>query len=78
MINNINVGWNVIETAPRDRDILVYTEAGYCHVVWAVENVVTGEKAWMVAQFDDGDQALLTNATHWMELPKRPSIEICN
>jgi hypothetical protein len=78
VINNINTSWNVIETAPHDKEILVYTELGNFHVVYHVENVATGETAWMVAQFDDGDQALLTNATHWMELPKRPSIEIYN
>jgi len=65
--------WKPIETAPTDRSVLVWVESTVeMFVAFPGEHIITGEKSWVFARFDNGDCALVNNPTHWMELPSPP------
>ena len=63
--------WQPIETAPHNRRLLVWSgQEMYC-AHWS-QNPITGDEAWIVAEWGtEGDQALV-RPTHWMELPDMP------
>ena len=61
--------WEKIETAPKDRSVLVWTGKNMYCAIW-VKNFHTDNEAWMIARTDDGE--LLVVPTHWQELPKPP------
>lgn len=65
-------GWLPIETAPHDKRVLVWSgQEMYC-AHWA-QNPMTGDEAWIVAEWGtDGDQALV-KPTHWQSLPLPPN-----
>jgi len=63
--------WQPIDTAPRNKRVIVWGGAEVYCAHW-VQNPVTGDEAWIVAEFGDGEQALV-RATHWCPLP--PGIE---
>lgn len=59
--------WKPIETAPKNKRILVCTGVEIYCANW-VCNPYTGDESWLVAEFYDGEQVLV-KATHWAELP---------
>lgn len=64
-------GWLPIETAPKDKRILVWSGQEIYAAHW-VKHITTDDEAWIVAQWgDEGDQALV-KPTHWMPLPEAP------
>jgi len=63
--------WQPIETAPKDRRIILWTGREIYIGHWA-KNVETDHEAWIIAEWGDGDQAMTGAATHWMEAPKAP------
>jgi hypothetical protein len=64
-------GWQTIETAPRDRRVVVWTGREKYIAHWA-KNPFTDDEAWIVANFgDDGDQ-LLVKPVLWAEAPADP------
>lgn len=60
--------WKPIETAPRDREILVCTEFAMYVARYVYDDPSTGEALWQ----PDGLPAVYP--THWMPLPKPPRI----
>ena len=67
--------WKPIETAPRDRQILIFTGMAIYSACW-VKNMFNYDEAWLVAAYGgDGDQLIVKNPTHWMPLPEPPREE---
>jgi hypothetical protein len=67
------MSWKPIETAPKDKRLLVWTgKEMYC-AHWA-KNPYTDDEAWVIAEWGERDQALV-KPTHWMELPEAPRLE---
>lgn len=64
--------WLPIETAPHDKRVMVWSgQETYC-AHWA-HNPITGDEAWIVAEWGtEGDQALV-KPTHWRPLPLPPN-----
>lgn len=66
-------GWKAIESAPKNRRILVFNGARVFAAEWAI-NLFTEEGAWRVATYtDEGDQIILKDATHWTDYPPLPA-----
>ena len=70
-------GWQPIETAPRDADILVYGLAQVwtdsCPVFWQGQAGWDEEYAsWLTTAHDDKGEPLKVIPTHWMPLPAAP------
>lgn len=69
--------WNDIETAPRDRRIIIATDTEMYVANW-VQNFITGDDAWLVARFKDesngNDQIIIESsiAKAWVEAPEHP------
>ena len=63
--------WQPIETAPKDRDIIVFIPTGYekIDIVRWERNEWWGDH-WMNARCVDEGRA--GTPTHWMELPSDP------
>lgn len=67
--------WKPIETAPHDKRILIWSGQEIYAAHWG-QNPITGDEAWIVAEWgDDGDQALV-KPTHWQLAPE--PMEKCN
>lgn len=63
--------WLPIESAPRDKRVLVWSGQEIYAVHWS-KNPMTDDEAWIVAEWGtDGDQALV-KALFWMPLPAAP------
>ena len=64
--------WHPMETAPHDKRVMVWSgQEMYC-AHWA-QNPITGDEAWIVAEWGtEGDQALV-KPTHWRPLPLPPN-----
>lgn len=62
--------WQPIDTAPKDKRLLVWSGQEIYAAHWA-QHPVTGDEAWIVAQWGDGDQALV-KPTYWAPLPEPP------
>ena len=61
-------GWKTIDSCPRNRRVLVWTgENVYCGE-W-VQNYLTGDEAFAVADLEDGLRALVY-PTHWQDAPR--------
>lgn len=56
-----------ISTAPHDKRVLVWTGQEWYVAHW-VQHPVTGDEAWLIATWGDGEQTLV-HPTHWMPLP---------
>jgi hypothetical protein len=57
------MSWQPIETAPKDRPILIYTRGGEILIV-----------TWYAGQWDDGEgRPWKDPAIHWMPLPEPPT-----
>lgn len=68
-----DMGWRPIETAPKDKRVLVWSGQELYAARWA-KNPYTNDEAWIVAEWgEDGDQALV-RPTHWMPLPEPPNV----
>lgn len=69
--------WRPIETAPRDRSVLLWCPADQRQRVgeWS-KSVDTGDEAWRFATFwlDETFHVLLCNPTHWRPLPTPPDL----
>jgi uncharacterized phage-associated protein len=67
--------WQPMETAPRDKRVMVWSgQEMYC-AHWA-QNPMKGDEAWIIAEWGtEGDQALV-KPTHWHPLPLPPNEEI--
>lgn len=69
--------WKDIETAPKDRRILIATDNEMYAVRW-VKNFITGDEAWRIAVFESdaesSNQVLIKNglAKAWTEAPEHP------
>lgn len=67
--------WQPIETAPKDKRVLVWSGQEIYAAHWA-RHMTTDDEAWVVAQWgEEGDQALV-KPTHWMPLPEAPNAEV--
>lgn len=62
-----------IETAPRDKRLLVWNGSEWYCAHWA-KNPFTDDEAWIIAEWGDGEQALV-NPTHWNPNVKLDGIE---
>lgn len=61
------MGWQPIETAPKNDDILVFVpQSKECFVAWWSKK----ERVWL--WFDVGNQMHYCTPSHWMPLPKPP------
>lgn len=58
--------WQPIETAPHDKRVLVWSGHEIYAANW-VKHPITGDEAWCVAEWGDGDQALV-KPTLWMPI----------
>lgn len=69
--------WHDIETAPKDRRIIIATDTDMFVANW-VKNFVTGDEAWRIAVFEadaeSSNQVLIKNglAKAWAEAPEHP------
>lgn len=69
--------WKDIETAPKDRRIIIATYTDMFVANW-VKNFVTGDEAWLMAVFDadaeNDNQVLIKHglAKAWAEAPEHP------
>ena len=69
MSNNFE-GWKHINSAPKDKRIIVWT--GFvAHVAHWVQNPFTGDEAYLVSEAEDGTHHLC-HPTHWRGLPFPP------
>ena len=59
--------WNNMDTAPRDRRILVKSQAGELYIAHWVQNPDTGDEAYCVSEGPDGMQHLL-HPVQWCEI----------
>lgn len=68
-----NQGWQPIETAPKDTDMLVFDPSYYGIVIATFYRLhaVTGRPVWNVAWDRDGDMDI--EPSHWMPLPNKPN-----
>lgn len=67
--------WQPIETAPRDREILIYSPE-YDEQFVAFWGVCPddGDSQWVVARSKDM-VVIVRNPTHWLPLPAAPEVE---
>jgi len=66
--------WRDIETAPKDTRVLIWSGQERYAAHWS-QNPLTGDEAWIVAEWGtEGDQALV-RPTHWQPLPPPPAAE---
>ena len=69
--------WKDIDTAPKDRRIIIATDTDIFAANW-VKNFVTGDEAWRIAVFEvdseSSDQILIKKglAKAWTEAPEHP------
>lgn len=70
-------GWQPIETAPHDRRIILWTGREIYIGHWG-KNVETDHEAFIIAEWGDGDQAMVGSATHWMEAPRKLRRNSCS
>ena len=66
--------WQPIETAPKDNRILVWNGKDMFVVHHGI-NWITGDVAYIVAQWDNKTNQVLTRPTHWMPLPPAPKLD---
>lgn len=59
--------WQTIETAPKEKDILVYTKYG---IKIGMDCADEGKKR----KFLDQNNSFIGAATHWMQLPDPPQL----
>lgn len=65
---NVPEGWNPIETAPKNKRILVWTGQEIYAAHWA-KNMFTDDEAWIVAAWGTERDQALVHPTHWAPLP---------
>lgn len=64
--------WQLIETAPHDKRVLVWTGQEIYAAHWA-QHTVTGDVAWIIAEWgDEGDQ-VLCKPILWTVCPELPA-----
>ena len=63
--------WQPIETAPKNKRILVFTGQEIYAANW-VKNMANDHEAWMVGDIGNGDR-LIVNAILWHDAPERPN-----
>lgn len=69
--------WKDMETAPRDRRIIIATDTEMYIAHW-VQNPFTGDEAWRIAVFEadaeSSNQVLIKHglAKAWTEAPQHP------
>jgi len=64
--------WKPIETAPKDKHILVWTQWGIIEAYWDSLSKFWKEPAFLMNQTAN----LFDQPTHWMELPDAPEMEM--
>lgn len=69
--NAITGTWMPIDTAPRDERVLLWNGTGMYCGHWA-KSIETDDEAWIIAEFGNEGEQLLTKATHWLPLPEPP------
>ena len=74
-----NYEWQPIETAPKNRAILVWDGKHIDHVLWEIVNINSSIGWWKVrsrgegAEYGDyGHYPVVDKPTHWMLLPEPP------
>lgn len=63
--------WRLIETAPKNKRVLVWTGIRIYAAEW-VQNFINGDEAFCVADLENGESALV-KPTHWQDLPEPPT-----
>lgn len=67
----VRAGWRTMDSAPRDRRILILSLSGEMYVAhWGV-NPWTDDEAWLISPAGE-DQHLIVGPTHWRPLPAPP------
>lgn len=69
--------WRPIETAPKDKRVLLLTEHKAQYVGQWVKNPFDGQEAFLICSHEPknpngNNQIIVLNATHWMPLPPAP------
>lgn len=65
--------WRPIESAPKDREVLIYAEkTGEQFVAFWGTAIEDGDQQWTFAR-GDGISFIVRNPTHWMPLPEAPA-----
>lgn len=74
LVERIEGVWQDIETAPRDRDVLLFAaETGEQFAAFYGTAMEDGDKQWVFARGKD-IAFIVRNPTHWMPLPPPPSV----
>jgi hypothetical protein len=63
--------WKPIESAPRNKRVLVVSDMGNIYAAQWAQNPFTDDIKYKIADLDNGE-SLLVNATHWQPLPEPP------
>lgn len=70
--------WQPIETAPRDRGVLVWDKVSGCNVSFFARGVNCWsdelQDGWFTPERDNRDECMILEGpvTHWMPLPEPP------
>lgn len=64
--------WMPIETAPKDKRVLVWSGQEIYAADWA-KNIFTGDEAWIVAEWGDDREQVLVRPTHWKPTGAAPA-----
>ena len=59
--------WQPIETAPRDKRVLVWSGQEIYAAHWS-RHITTYDEAWIIAQWGEDGEQVLVKPTHWMPL----------
>lgn len=65
-------GWQPIETAPKDKRVLVWSGKEIYAAHWA-QSPYTGDEAWIVAEWGDDREQALVKPTHWKPIGAAPA-----
>ncbi len=66
-------GWWPIDTAPKDRRVLVWTGKNIYVANW-VKNIISDHEAFMICDTGVPGYRVIVEPTHWKECPEQPAI----
>ena len=65
--------WQPIDTAPKDRRVLVWTGKNIYVANW-VKNIISDHEAFMICDTGVPGYRVIVEPTHWKECPEQPAI----